>query len=63
MTPQQLHQHKLDRARKQGDIAALAILEGDRTYTPDPETPMLSIRLCGVSAPHRQPFVRLGTAA
>jgi hypothetical protein len=50
MTRQQLHQHKLDRARKQGDKAAVAILEGGREYTPDPETPMLTARLlcaCG----------------
>lgn len=45
MTAQKLHEHKLDRARKQGDKAAVAILEGGREYTPDPETPMLSIRL------------------
>jgi hypothetical protein len=47
MTRQQLHQHKLDRARKQGDKAAVAILEGGREYTPDPETPMLTgLRPC-----------------
>jgi hypothetical protein len=45
------------------DLLSIATLEGGRTWTPDPETPMLTARLCGVSAPHRQPFVRLGTAA
>jgi hypothetical protein len=47
MTPAELRQHKLDRARRQGDIAAIAILEGGRTFQPDPETPMLTgLRPC-----------------
>lgn len=62
MTHDELHEHRLAKARAQGDRAAICILEGDRTYTPDPETPMLTARLC-VSAPHRSLFVRLGTAA
>jgi hypothetical protein len=51
------------RAMTPPDRLAIAVLEGGREYTPDPTTPMLSIRLCGVSAPHRQPFVRLTSAA
>jgi hypothetical protein len=53
----------LRKARERRDLLAIAVLEGGRTWTPDPETPMLTARLCGVSAPHRQPFVQMGTAA
>jgi hypothetical protein len=53
----------LVKARRINDRLAIAVLEGDRTWSPDPETPMLTARLCGVSAPHRSPFVRVGNAA
>jgi hypothetical protein len=40
----------LVKARRINDRLAIAVLEGDRTWTPDPETPMLTARLmfeCG----------------
>jgi hypothetical protein len=46
----------LVKARRINDRLAIAVLEGDRTYTPDPETPMLTARLS-------QRFVQLRPAA
>jgi hypothetical protein len=39
------YDRKLALAKKRGDLAAIAILEAGRTFTPDPETPMLTARL------------------
>jgi hypothetical protein len=50
-------------ARRRNDRAALPILEGGRTFSPDPETPMLTARLCPPSAPHRTLLVRIASAA
>jgi hypothetical protein len=36
MNAEQLREHRLAKARAQGDIAALAILQGGRRYQPDP---------------------------
>jgi hypothetical protein len=35
----------LVKARRINDRLAIAVLEGDRTWSPDPETPMLTARL------------------
>jgi hypothetical protein len=35
----------LIKARRINDRLAIAVLEGGRTWTPDPETPMLTARL------------------
>lgn len=36
MTADELREHRIAKARKQGDIAALAILEGGHRFVPDP---------------------------
>jgi hypothetical protein len=36
MTTSALREHHLEQARKRGDIAAVAILEGGRRFVPDP---------------------------
>jgi hypothetical protein len=50
-------------ARRRNDRLAIAVLESDRTFTPDPETPMLTARLCPPSAPDRTLLVRIASAA
>ena len=47
MTHTERRNRQLARARKLGDRAAIAILEADRRYTPDPEYSIFVARLTG----------------